>query len=229
MHWPLAHPNFDLTESRVAQRLQGWVLAGQVDAVIMHLSVVTFSGTPMGVMRDLPNLWAPRVGASQEEKGRVLQASTLLRNLLTVVQVCQRMQVPLLLTSHASSLVWRLPEVQRLTGAGSSECVNLCCFGGLAKRRTRLCSVGWNLDIQFAVQPCFYKIVCSTTGKKRMPLCGVHASGIRRVAIHSCTPGSLARLLAQQLECPVGPQVHYISAFAGGSLAGDFCSAAASN
>eukprot|EP00971_Amphidinium_carterae_P195159 3872754-Amphidinium_carterae.1 len=115
MHWPLHHPNFDITEPRIGRKLRGWVLAGQIEAVIMHLPVETFSGTPKGVsLRDPTNPWEPHAVTTQEEKGRVRRASMLLSKLLSVATVCQRMSVPVLLTSHASSTVWRIPEVQLL-------------------------------------------------------------------------------------------------------------------
>ena len=135
---------------------------------------------------------------SARDQARVDDGNDSLAFVASLIRLCLRCRVQVILENPGTSRLWITREMQELLPkASSNDLVDYCSFGTAWRKRTRL--VSWSRGLSgLPALCCGKKGICSYSGKTHELLEGT-SKGVFKTAIASAYPRRMCKLVAKQL------------------------------
>ena len=89
-----------------------------------------------------------------------------------IIQLCNQYGIPVAEENPNASLLWLTPARKRLYGQKNAvtSTFDMCAFGTPWKKRTRICSLNWQLALEN--KTCSGQSTCKFSNRKHIPLSG---------------------------------------------------------
>ncbi len=177
---------FDLTSKANIRRLRRDVRAGRLVGAMIAITCTSWSvaRNRTNVRRTAAQPWGvidPIKPFSERDLASLAAGNLQLRRLLPLLKDLQLMQVPWILENPATSNIWHVPALKRISRERGAEVilVDQCAFGAPWRKRTRLlcCNCDGQDVLALSSFRCHGRGVCDHSGRPHVQLTGSDANG----------------------------------------------------
>ena len=203
-----AGPQFDLLNPRVEKIIIGWITSGCVAGVWLGTPCSSFSrarhgpeGSSWGPIRNASHIWGiPNL--SSRDRAKIQLGNACAKFSCRIITLCNSLGVPALLENPRTSMLWKVPPLQRLLRAPTCvmNSTDFCQHGTRWRKRTGV--AGWHVGtIPILNRRCSgRKGMCSRSGLHHIVLKGTDkASGLLWTVLAEPYPPSFAAAAASAL------------------------------
>ena len=203
-----AGPQFDLLSPRVEKIITGWITSGCVAGVWFGTPCSSFSrarhgpeGSSWGPIRNASHIWGIS-NFSSRDKAKIQLGNACAKLSCRITTLCNSLGVPVLFENPRTSMLWKVPPLQRLLRAPTCVMNSIGFFQHCARWRKRTGVAGWHVGtIPILSRRCSGRTrMCSRSGLHHIILKGTDkASGLLWTVLAEPYPPSFAAAAASAL------------------------------